>query len=327
VSRDTLTLAKALNLGLRAALDNDPKVLLMGEDVGTLGGVFRVTDGLKKDFGDDRIIDSPLAESGIVGTGVGLAMRGYRPIVEIQFDGFVFPAIDQIVSQVAKQHARSSGAYTMSMVIRIPFAGGIGAIEHHSESVEAYFAHTAGLRVWSPSNAHDAYWMIQEAVASDDPIIFCEPKCRYWEKSEVDFAIPAPPASAAKVVAEGSDVTVVTYGPHVHTVLRSRDLAADEGHSLEIIDLRSVAPVDLPTIVRSVEKTGRLVVVSEAPRTASVASDVVARVTEEAFYSLRAPGLVVSGYHVPYPPSRIEEDYLPNVDRILDAVDRVMEFE
>lgn len=327
MSRESLTMAKALNLGLRAALDADPRVLLMGEDVGTLGGVFRVTDGLKKDFGDDRIIDSPLAESGIVGTSVGLAMRGYRPIVEIQFDGFVFPAVDQIVSQVAKQHARSSGAYTMAMVIRIPFAGGIGAIEHHSESIEAYFAHTAGLRVWSPSNAHDAYWMIQEAVASDDPIIFCEPKCRYWEKGDVDFDTPAPAAERASVVAEGTDVTVVTYGPHVHTALRGRSLAQSEGQSLEVIDLRSIAPVDVATVVRSVEKTGRLIVVSEAPRTASVASDVVARVAEEAFYSLRAPGMVVSGYHVPYPPSRIEEDYLPNVDRILDAVDRVMEFE
>ncbi|MBU6233992.1 MAG: alpha-ketoacid dehydrogenase subunit beta, partial [Acidobacteria bacterium] len=212
-------------------------------------------------------------------------------------------------------------------VIRIPYAGGIGAIEHHSESIEAYFAHTAGLRVWSPSNAQDAYWMIQEAVASDDPIIFCEPKCRYWEKGEVDFSTRAPSAGEAAVVADGSDVTIVTYGPHVHTALRCRSLAASEGRSVEVIDLRSVAPVDVPTIVRSVEKTGRLIVVSEAPRTASVASDVVARVTEEAFYSLRAPGLVVSGYHVPYPPSRIEEDYLPNVDRILDAVDRVMEFE
>lgn len=323
---ETMTMAKALNAGLRAAMERDPKVLLMGEDVGTLGGVFRITDGLQKDFGEERVIDSPLAESGIVGTCVGLAMRGYRPIAEIQFDGFVFPAFDQIVSQVAKLHARSSGVYRMAMVIRIPYAGGIGAIEHHSESIEAYFAHTAGLRVWSPANAHDAYWMIQEAVASDDPVIFCEPKRRYWEKGDVDFANPAPPANRAMVREAGQDVTVVTYGPSVHTALRAAEAARGEGRSLEVIDLRSVAPIDTDTITASVKKTGRLVVIAEAPRTSSVASDIVARIAETAFYSLRAPGLVVSGYHVPYPPSRIEESYLPTVDRILDAVDHVMEY-
>lgn len=326
MSSPQITMAKALNMGLRAAMDANSKVLLMGEDVGTLGGVFRISDGLKKDFGEERVIDAPLAESGIVGTSVGLAMRGYRPIVEIQFDGFVFPAFDQIVSQVAKQHARSQGSYKMAMVIRIPFAGGIGAIEHHSESIEAYFAHIAGLRVWSPSNPNDAYWMLQEAVASDDPIIFCEPKCRYWEKGDVDTITPAVRAEVAHVERTGTEVTVVAYGPSVKTALRAAEAGEGEGRSIEVIDLRSIAPIDLPTLVQSVKKTGRLVVVGEAPRTASVASDIVARVSEASFHSLRAPGLVVSGYHVPYPPSRIEEAYLPSVDRILDAIDRVMEY-
>jgi pyruvate dehydrogenase E1 component beta subunit len=323
----SMTMAKALNEGLRRSLDRFPKALMIGEDIGKLGGVFRITDGLQKDFGEDRIIDSPLAESGLVGVGVGLAMRGFRPICEIQFDGFVYPAFDQIVSQVAKQHARTSGAYKMAMVIRIPFGGHIGAIEHHSESPESYFAHTAGLRVVSPSNPHDAYWMIQEAVASDDPVIFCEPKCRYWDKGDVDESKAGRSIWSAAVLREGSDVTLVTYGPSVATALRVAELAATEGRSLEVIDLRSVAPVDFATVVASVEKTGRLVVVSEAPSTASVAASVVATVTEQAFYSLRAPALQVTAYHVPYPPSRIESHVMPNTDRILDAVDRAMAFE
>jgi len=323
----SMTMAKALNEGLRRSLDRFPKALMIGEDIGKLGGVFRITDGLQKDFGEDRIIDSPLAESGLVGVGVGLAMRGFRPICEIQFDGFVYPAFDQIVSQVAKQHARTSGAYKMAMVIRIPFGGHIGAIEHHSESPESYFAHTAGLRVVSPSNPHDAYWMIQEAVACDDPVIFCEPKCRYWDKGDVDETNSGLSIWSAAVLREGSDVTLVTYGPSVKTALHVAEVAATEGRSLEVIDLRSVAPVDFATVVASVEKTGRLVVVSEAPSTASVAASVVATVTERVFYSLRAPALQVTGYHVPYPPSRIESHVMPNTDRILDAVDRVMEFE
>jgi 2-oxoisovalerate dehydrogenase E1 component beta subunit len=320
-------MAKALNEGLRKAMENDPKVLLSGEDIGKLGGVFRVTDGLQKDFGEDRVIDAPLAESAIVGTAVGLAIRGYRPVCEIQFDGFVYPAFDQIVSQVAKLHSRTSGVYTMSLVIRIPFGGGIGAIEHHSESPEGYFSHTAGLRVVSPSNAHDAYWMIQQAISHNDPIIFCEPKCRYWEKGEVDLASAGRGLFDAAVVREGSDVTVVTYGGHVRTALRAADAAATEGISVEVIDARSVAPLDIPTMAASLEKTGRLVVAHEATANASVASEVVAKLTEECFYSLRAPGLRVTGYHTPYPPARVEEEFLPNVDRLLDAFDRVMGFE
>ena len=323
----TMTMAKALNEGLRRAMELDPKVLLMGEDIGKLGGVFRITDGLQKDFGQDRVIDTPLAESAIVGTAVGLAIRGYRAVCEMQFDGFVFPAFDQIVSQVAKLHKRSDGVYTMGLVIRLPFQGGIGAIEHHSESPEAYFAHTPGLRVVSCSTPNDAYWMIQQAIRSDDPIIFCEPKSRYWEKGEVDLENPPRGLYDAVVRREGTDVTVVGYGSSVKTMLRAAETAAAEGTSLEVIDLRGVAPIDFATLSASVNKTGRLIAVQEAPRTASIGSEIVAELTERCFYSMRAPGVRVAGYHVPYPPARIEEEYRPSVERILDAVDRVMDFE
>jgi len=323
----TMTMAKALNEGLRRAMEKDAKVVLMGEDIGRLGGVFRITDGLQKDFGEDRVIDAPLAESAIVGTAVGLAIRGYRTVCEIQFDGFVYPAFDQIVSQVAKMHKRSDGVYTMGLVIRLPFQGGIGAIEHHSESPEVYFAQTAGLRVVSCATPNDAYWMIQQAVEHDDPIVFCEPKSRYWEKGEVDLDSPPRGLFDAVVRREGSDVTVVGYGSTVKTLLRAADTAAGEGTSLEVIDLRSVAPLDVDTLVRSVEKTGRLVIVQESPKTASIGSEIAAELTERCFYSMRAPALRVSGYHVPYPPSRIEDAYRPNVERILDAVDRVMGYE
>ena len=322
-----LPLGKALNSGLRRAMENDPKVLLMGEDIGKLGGVFRITDGLQKDFGDRRVIDTPLAESGIIGTAIGLAMRGYRPVCEIQFDGFVYPAFDQIVSQVAKMHARTKGAVPMPLTIRIPFGGGIGAIEHHSESPEAYFAHTAGLRVVSCSNSADAHLMIQQAIASDDPVIFFEPKRRYWEKAELDET--ADPATAlaldaARVVVEGSDATVVTYGPLVTTAIAAAKLAAEEGTSLEVIDLRSLSPIDFDTIEVSVRKTGRLVVTHEASEFLGIGAEIAARIAERCFYSLEAPVLRVGGFSVPYPPAKLEEHFLPDPDRILDAVDRTL---
>ncbi len=322
----TMTLAKALNEGLRRAMEEDKKVLLSGEDIGRLGGVFRITDGLQKDFGEDRVIDAPLAESAIVGTAVGLCIRGYRPVLEMQFDGFVYPAFDQIVSQVAKLHKRSDGVYNMSMVIRLPFQGGIGAIEHHSESPEAYFVHTGGLRVVACSTPHDAYWMIQESIRHDDPVIFCEPKSRYWEKGEVDTDLPGPGLFDAVVRREGTDVTLFAYGSTVKTALRAAEFAATEGRSVEVIDLRSLSPLDLPTLRTSVEKTGRFVVVQEAAPQASVGSDVVARLTESCFYSLAAPGVIVGGYPIPYPPSRLEEDFRPSVDRVMDGIDRVMEY-
>jgi 2-oxoisovalerate dehydrogenase E1 component beta subunit len=317
-----LSLAKALNDGLRAAMERDPKVLVMGEDVGKLGGVFRVTDGLQKDFGEQRVLDTPLAESGIIGTAVGLAIRGFRPVCEIQFDGFVFPGFDQIVSQLAKLHFRSQGKVTVPVVVRIPFGGGIGAVEHHSESPESYFAHAAGLKVVACSNPADAYWMIQQAIATDDPVIFFEPKRRYWEKGEVELDAEPPPLFASRVVRTGSTLTLAGYGPMLKTCLEAATAAEGDGHDIEVIDLRTLSPLDLDPVLESVRRTGHLVVVSEAPSESSITSEVAARVQQEAFYSLEAPVLRVTGFDAPYPPSKCEDDYLPDLDRVLDAVDR-----
>lgn len=320
-----ITLAAALNAGLRRALENDPKVIVMGEDVGKLGGVFRVTDALQKDFGDNRVIDTPLAESGIVGTAFGLALRGYRPVCEIQFDGFVYPAFDQIVSQVAKIHYRTGGNIKVPITIRIPYGGGIGAVEHHSESPEAYFAHTAGLRVVTPSNPADAYVMIQQAIALDDPVIFFEPKRRYWDRADVALdAVPAFPLHKARVVSVGTDATVATYGGTVSTALVSAKIAADEGHSLEVIDLRSLSPIDFDTVEASVRKTGRLVIAHEASTFLGMGSEIAAQISEKCFYQLQAPVLRVGGFGIPYPPAKLEAHYLPDPDRILDAVDRTL---
>ncbi|MEV0154173.1 alpha-ketoacid dehydrogenase subunit beta [Micromonospora sp. NPDC050686] len=325
MATETLTLGKALNTGLRRALENDPKVVIMGEDVGKLGGVFRITDGLQKDFGDQRVIDTPLAESGIIGTAVGLAIRGYRPVCEIQFDGFVYPAYDQIVSQVAKMHYRSQGKVRIPMVIRIPYGGGIGAVEHHSESPEAYFAHTAGLKVVTCANPQDAYSMIQQAIASDDPIVFLEPKRRYWEKGPVELDAPladAYPLHSARVVRSGTAATVLAYGPMVRVALDAATAAAEDGRELEVVDLRTLSPLDLTAAYESVRRTGRCVVVHEAPGNLGLGSEIAARITEECFYSLEAPVLRVTGFDTPYPASRVEEEYLPDLDRVLDAVDR-----
>ncbi|MGV9210547.1 alpha-ketoacid dehydrogenase subunit beta [Micromonospora sp. RB23] len=325
MATETLTIGKALNTGLRRALETDPKVVIMGEDVGKLGGVFRITDGLQKDFGDQRVIDTPLAESGIIGTAVGLAIRGYRPVCEIQFDGFVYPAYDQIVSQVAKMHYRSGGKLSIPMVIRIPFGGGIGAVEHHSESPEAYFAHTAGLKVVTCANPQDAYVMIQQAIASDDPIVFLEPKRRYWEKGQVDLDAPlsdAYPLHSARVVRPGTDVTVLAYGPMVRTCLDAATAAAEDGREMEVIDLRTLSPLDLGVVYESVQRTGRAVVVHEAPSNIGLGAELAARITERCFYSLESPVLRVTGFDTPYPAARVEEEYLPDLDRVLDAVDR-----
>jgi 2-oxoisovalerate dehydrogenase E1 component beta subunit len=323
----TLSMAAALNGALRNRMDNDPKVLVMGLDVGKLGGVFRITDGLQKDFGEDRVIDAPLGESGILGAAVGLAIRGYRPVCEIQFDGFVYPAFDQIVCQVAKFHNRSLGQVKMPITVRIPYGGGIGAVEHHSESPEAYFAHTAGLKVVTCSNPSDAYWMLRQSIDCDDPVVFFEPKRRYWAKGAVELGGTAPaPLHQAQVVRPGKDVTLVAYGPMVATALDAARAAAADGHELEVIDLRSLSPIDTATVVDSVQKTGRLVVVHEASVTLGMGAEIAARVQEKAFYSLEAPVLRVGGFDTPYPASRIEEEWLPDVDRILDAVDRTLAF-
>jgi len=323
---ENMGMGKAINEGLRRALAEDPKVLLIGEDIGTLGGVFRVTEGLKNEFGGDRVIDSPLAESGIVGSAIGLAMRGYRPVCEIQFDGFIYPAFDQITSQLAKITNRHEGNMSFPVVIRVPYGGHIGAVEHHQESNEAYFAHTPGLRVVSPSTPHDAYWMIQEAIASNDPVMFFEPKSRYWPKGDVDTSHNSTPLHSSRLVRTGTDVTLLGHGAMVSTLLQAAELAAEEGTSAEVIDLRSISPIDYAPILESVRKTGRLVIAQESPGNLSVGSEIAATVAERAFYSLSAPVLRVSGFDVPFPPAKLETIFLPDADRILDAVDRVLSY-
>lgn len=322
-----LTFARAINAGLRKSLENDPKVVLMGEDIGALGGVFRVTDGLQKDFGKHRVIDTPLAESAIIGTAVGLAYRGYRPVCEIQFDGFIYPAFDQIVSQVAKMHYRTQGRVKMPITIRVPFGGGIGSPEHHSESPEAYFTHTSGLRVISVSNPQDAYTMIQQAIASDDPVLYFEPKRRYHDKGEVDEAADLSTALSmekARVVTAGSDVTLVTYGPLVKTASDAAMAAADEGVSVEVIDLRSLAPIDFPVVEASVRKTGRLVITHEAGQSGGLGAEIAASVTERCFNYLESAPVRITGFDIPYPYSKLEMHHLPDLDRILDGVDRAL---
>ncbi|BCW75130.1 alpha-ketoacid dehydrogenase subunit beta [Arthrobacter sp. FX8] len=322
-----LTFARAINAGLRKSLENDSKVVLLGEDIGALGGVFRVTDGLQKDFGKHRVVDTPLAESAIVGTAVGLAYRGYRPVVEIQFDGFIYPAFDQIVSQVAKLHYRTRGAVRMPITIRVPFGGGIGSPEHHSESPEAYFTHTSGLRVVTVANPQDAYTVIQQAIACDDPVLYFEPKRRYHDKGEVDESVDpssALPMDKARVLTDGSDVTLVAYGPLVKTALDAASAAADEGISIEVIDLRSLAPVDYEPVVASVRKTGRLVVTHEAAQSGGLGAEVAASITERCFYHLEAAPVRVTGFDIPYPYSKLEMHHLPGLDRILDGVDRAL---
>ncbi|MBO0831043.1 MAG: alpha-ketoacid dehydrogenase subunit beta [Actinobacteria bacterium] len=320
-----ITLSRALNEGLRKALENNPKALIMGEDVGRLGGVFRVTDGLQKDFGEARVMDTPLAESGIVGTAIGLALRGYRPICEIQFDGFVFPAFDQIVTQLAKMRYRSRGSLRLPLVIRIPFGGGIGAVEHHSESPEALFVHTPGLRVISCGGPADGFTMIQQAAECDDPVLFFEPKRRYWDKEDVNIEVGlagALPMDSARILVPGNDVTVLCYGPMVRTCAEAAVAASADGRSIEVIDLRSLAPLDTDAIFASVRKTGRCVVVHEAVVNGGIGAEIAARVSQECFYQLESPVLRVGAPTTPYPPSRIEEHYLPDLDRVLDAVDR-----
>ena len=321
-----LPLARALNAGLRRALEDDPKVLLMGEDIGRLGGVFRVTDGLLATFGEERVLDTPLAESGIVGAAIGLALRGYRPVCEIQFDGFIYPGFDQITSQLAKLTNRLEGRQSFPIVIRVPYGGHIGSIEHHSESPETYFAHTPGLRVVTPSTPNDGYWMIQQAIASNDPVMFFEPKSRYWPKGEVDLAAPAVDLHVSRVVRPGTDATLIGYGPMVSVLLAAAEIAAGEGRSLEVVDVRSLSPIDWGPILGSVEKTGRAVVAHEAPMFLGMGAEIAATIQERAFYSLEAPVIRVGAFDVPYPPAKLEKLYLPDADRVLDAVDRTLAY-
>lgn len=321
-----LTMAKAITTALDTALAQDERVVLMGEDIGKLGGVFRVTDGLQAKHGPQRVMDSPLAESGIVGTAVGMTFRGLRPVVEIQFDGFVYPAFDQIVAQVAKLTARTAGRHHVPMVVRIPYGGENGSPEHHSESPESYFVHTAGLRVVSPGTPQDAHDLLLQAIASDDPVIFFEPKRRYYQADAVDVdALDAAPTMDSAVVRRtGSDVTLVVYGPLVRTGLEVAEAAAADGVDVELIDLRSLSPLDLDTITASVKRTGRLVVAHEASRTLGLGAEISTAVTERCFEYLEHAPVRVTGFDIPYPPAYLEEFHVPDRDRILDGIDHAL---
>jgi len=316
-----ISMAQALNQALRDAMAADETVVMFGEDVGALGGVFRITDGLTAEFGEKRCFDTPLAEAGIVGMAVGMAMNGMRPVVEMQFDAFGYPAFEQIVSHAAKMRNRTRGRMALPMVIRIPYGGGIGGVEHHSDSSESYFAHTPGLTVVTPATVEDAYGLLRKAIEFPDPVVFMEPKKLYWAKEEVDLGESVPEIGRAVVRREGADATLIAYGPAVPVALEAAEVAAAEGRQLTVVDLRSVVPFDDETVCSAVRRTGRAVVVAEASGFASVSSEIVARVTEKCFHSLAAPVRRVTAFDIPFPPPKLEKYQLPSVDRILDAVD------
>jgi pyruvate dehydrogenase E1 component beta subunit len=318
-----LTMAQALNAALRDAMTDDESVVIFGEDVGTLGGVFRITDGLARDFGEDRCFDTPLAESGIVGFALGMAMNGFKPVVEMQFDAFAYPAFEQLVSHVAKMRNRTRGAINVPMVVRVPYAGGIGGVEHHSDSSEAYYAQTPGLKLVTPATVEDAYSLLREAIDDPDPVVFMEPKKLYWSKAEVSLPARTEPFGRAAIRRSGTDASLVAYGPTVPVALEAASVAEDEGWDLEVVDLRSIVPFDDDTVAASVRKTGRCVVVSEAAGFAGVSAEIAARVQERCFHSLAAPVLRVTGWDIPYPPPIIEKHHLPGVDRVLDTVARL----
>lgn len=319
-------LAQAINQGLDLALAADPRVMVFGEDVGRTGGVFRITDGLLERYGPDRVVDAPVAESGIVGTALGLAMAGMRPVVEIQFMGFSYPAYDQIVSHVGRIRNRSRHRFTAPMVIRMPYGGGIGAAEHHSESTEAMYAHTPGVKVVVPSTPHDAKGLLLAAIEDPDPVVFLEPIRLYRSvKEEVPDGIYTVPIGSARIERTGEDVTLVAYGSMIREVRRAADVLAERGISAEVVDLRSLVPLDADTMVRSVQKTGRAVIVHEAHRNAGFGAELAARIQEEALYSLLAPIRRVTGWDTVFPLKRTEEYYLPGVDRVVQAVETTLE--
>ncbi|MFF3562299.1 alpha-ketoacid dehydrogenase subunit beta [Streptomyces sp. NPDC002574] len=324
-ARKPATMAQALNRALRDALADDPDVHLFGEDIGTLGGVFRITDGLAAEFGDTRCTDTPLAEAGILGTAVGMAMYGMRPVVEMQFDAFAYPAFEQLVSHVARMRNRTRGTMPLPITIRVPFGGGIGGVEHHSDSSEAYYTHTPGLHVVTPATVADAYGLLRASIASDDPVIFLEPKRLYWSKADWTAEAPEEVAPIGKAVVRrpGRSATLITYGPSVPVCMEAAEAAVQEGWDLEVVDLRSLVPFDDETVTASVRRTGRAVVVQEASGFGGIGAEIAARVTERCFHYLEAPVLRVAGFDIPYPPPMLERHHLPGVDRILDTVGRL----
>ncbi|HVL82541.1 MAG TPA: alpha-ketoacid dehydrogenase subunit beta [Actinomycetota bacterium] len=321
-----VTMAQALNTALKDSLAEDDRVLVLGEDVGKLGGVFRITQGLQAEFGEERVFDTPLAESGIAGVSVGLALAGWKPVAEMQFDAFSYPALDQVISHVARYRHRSRGSATIPMVIRIPSAGGIGAAENHSDSPDVLYAAVPGLKVVMPSNPLDAYTMLRQAIADPDPVVFLEPKSRYWMKADGDLKETGMPLGRARIVREGDGATLIAWGAMVTRCLEVADIAAADGVELEVVDLRSLAPLDLETIAVAVRQTGRAVIVHEAPMTMGPGAEVSARIMEDCFEWLEAPVTRVTGYDTPYPPATIEHHYVPSVDRILRAVERVLTY-
>ncbi|WP_037568597.1 alpha-ketoacid dehydrogenase subunit beta [Phaeacidiphilus oryzae] len=325
-----LTMQQAINRALAELLEEDPRTLVLGEDVGRLGGVFRVTDGLQQRFGRRRVMDTPLAESAIVGMSVGLAMAGWKPIPELQFDGFAYPAIDQIVNQLARMRYRSRGALPMPVTLRVPSYGGIQAPEHHGESLEAVFAHVPGLKVVSPSTPGEAYRLLKTAVRDPDPVVFMEPKSRYWDRGPVDSAAGAAEDGPEdeprlRIARPGRHATLVTWGAMVRRCLQVAELAAADGVDLEVVDLRWLKPVDADGLAAAVRRTRRAVVVHEAPRTAGLGAEISALLMERCFADLRSPVRRVTGYDVPTPAGPLEEHYLPDADRILLAVQNVLE--
>ncbi|MFI8906957.1 alpha-ketoacid dehydrogenase subunit beta [Streptomyces albidoflavus] len=319
------TMGQAIGRALRDAMAEDPAVHVLGEDVGTLGGVFRITDGLAAEFGDDRCTDTPLAEAGILGTAVGMAMYGLRPVVEMQFDAFAYPSFEQLASHVAKMRNRTRGALPLPITIRVPYGGGIGGVEHHSDSSEAYYVATPGLHVVTPATVEDAYGLLRAAIASDDPVVFMEPKRLYWSKSDWSPQAPAEvePIGRAVVRRTGTDATLLTYGPSLPVCLEAAEAARADGRQLEVVDLRSLVPFDDETVCASVRRTGRAVVVHEATGFGGPGAEIAARVTERCFHHLEAPVLRVTGFDIPYPPPMLERHHLPGVDRVLDAVERL----
>jgi 2-oxoisovalerate dehydrogenase E1 component beta subunit len=319
-------MGQALNEALRRSLKDDDRVLVFGEDIGKLGGVFRITDRLQSEFGEDRVFDTPLAESGILGISVGLCLAGWKPVSEIQFDAFSYPALDQVISHVAKYRFRSADTAGLPLVMRIPVGGGIGAAEHHSESPETYYVHTSGLKVVIPSTPVDAFNLLVRSIQDPDPVIFLEPKSRYWSKEAGELEQNGLPIGKARMLREGGHATLITWGGMVPRCLDAAEAAAEDGVEVGVLDLRSLVPLDLDALAEAARNTGRVVVVHEAPMTVGFGAEVVARVVEDCFDHLEAPVLRVTGYDIPYPPATVEEYYLPSVDRILGTLETVLTY-
>ncbi|MGO2534200.1 alpha-ketoacid dehydrogenase subunit beta [Arthrobacter rhombi] len=320
-----MSMQKALNRGLDELLTEDPRSMIFGEDVGGLGGVFRITDGLQAKHGSSRVYDTPLAESGILGMSIGLAMAGWHPIPEVQFDGFAYPAINQIVCQLGRMNYRSRGTLPMPVTLRVPSFGGIRAPEMHTESLESLFAHVPGLKVVSPANPHQAYHLLKKSVLMPDPVMFMEPKSRYWQKGEVDTENPGD-LEGSVIAREGRHLTLIAWGAMVARCLQVAELAEEDGISIEVLDLRWLKPIDAAGLAASVSKTKRAVVVHEGPRTAGLGAEVAQLVSESCFGVLKAPVERVTGFDVPYPSGDLEDEYIPNIDRILFGIQRVLEY-